>query len=26
VIEQLCIDSEPPAKTVELLAKILNEL
>ena len=26
VIEQLCIDSEPPAKTVELLANILNEL
>jgi hypothetical protein len=26
VMELLCIDSEPPAKTVELLAKILNEL
>jgi DNA-binding XRE family transcriptional regulator len=26
VMEQLCIDSEPPAKTVELLAKILNNL
>ena len=26
VMELLCIESEPPAKTVELLAKILNEL
>jgi hypothetical protein len=26
VMELLCIDSEPPAKTVELLAKLLNEL
>jgi hypothetical protein len=26
VMELLCIDSEPPAKTMDLLAKILNEL
>jgi Domain of unknown function (DUF5753)/Helix-turn-helix domain len=26
VMEQLCIDSEPPARTAELLAKILSEL
>ncbi len=26
VMELLCVDSEPPAKTVELLATILNEL
>ena len=26
VMELLCVDSEPPAKTVELLTKILNQL
>ena len=26
VMELLCVNSEPPAKTVELLATILNEL
>ena len=26
VMELLCVDSEPPARTVELLTKILNQL
>ena len=26
VMELLCVDSQPPAKTVELLTRILNEL